>query len=420
MPQTEATAIQLIDAEAEIAPPPPPTPVHGRHGRLILGASLVLISLNLRGAITSIGPVLREIIRDAGLSAAAASTLTTLPSLCFGLAAPLAPLAARRIGTERTLLAMVILLTGGIALRGLAGAPALYAGQILATLGIGVINVLLPGLVKRDFADRVPLMTGLYTMGLCAGGAGAAGATVPLMVAFGGSWSAALAFWALPAGLAAVVWATRLPPRDPAVVHAATRVRGLWADPLAWHVMLFMGLQSALAYTVMGWLPPMLRDRGLSPVDAGLVLSISVLVQAITCLFAPALATRGKDQKLANVLSMALCVVGLMGCFFAPLGTIWIWAVALGMSQGALFAIAMTVIVLRSPDAQVAAHLSSMAQGGGYILASTGPLFAGLLREWTGGWSAVALFCLLLGGAGGIAGWLAGRALHVRARIEAT
>ena len=81
------------------------------------------------------------------------------------------------------------------------------------------------------------------------------------------------------------------------------------------------------------------------------------------------------------------------------------------MSQGALFAIAMTVIVLRSPDAQVAAHLSSMAQGGGYILASTGPLFAGLLREWTGGWSAVALFCLLLGGAGGIAGWLAGRAL---------
>ncbi len=183
--------------------------------------------------------------------------------------------------------------------------------------------------------------------------------------------------------------------------------------------MLFMGLQSALAYTVMGWLPPMLRDRGLSPVDAGLVLSISVLVQAITCLFAPALATRGKDQKLANVLSMALCVVGLMGCFFAPLGTIWIWAVALGMSQGALFAIAMTVIVLRSPDAQVAAHLSSMAQGGGYILASTGPLFAGLLREWTGGWSAVALFCLLLGGAGGIAGWLAGRALHVRARIEA-
>ena len=156
MPQTEATAIQLIDAEAEIAPPPPPTPVHGRHGRLILGASLVLISLNLRGAITSIGPVLREIIRDAGLSAAAASTLTTLPSLCFGLAAPLAPLAARRIGTERTLLAMVILLTGGIALRGLAGAPALYAGQILATLGIGVINVLLPGLVKRDFADRYP------------------------------------------------------------------------------------------------------------------------------------------------------------------------------------------------------------------------------------------------------------------------
>ena len=166
-------------------------------------------------------------------------------------------------------------------------------------------------------------MTGLYTMGFCAGGRGGGRGDRPLMAAFGVHGPCARLLGSARRARRGRV-GTPLPPRDPAVVHAATRVRGLWADPLAWHVMLFMGLQSALAYTVMGWLPPMLRDRGLSPVDAGLVLSISVLVQAITCLFAPALATRGKDQKLANVLSMALCVVGLMGCFFAPLGTIWI------------------------------------------------------------------------------------------------
>ena len=203
MTETDAAAIPLIDAEAESLPPPPPTPVHGQSGRVLLGVSIVLISLNLRATVTSIGPVLREIIRDAGLSAAAISVLTTLPSLCFGLAAPLAPEIARRTGTERAVLAGVLLIAAGASLRGLGGGPALFAGQILAMGGIGFINVLLPGLVKRDFPDRVALMTGLYTMALCAGAAVAAGATVPLAAAFGGSWTAALAFWAVPAAAAA-------------------------------------------------------------------------------------------------------------------------------------------------------------------------------------------------------------------------
>ena len=130
----------------------------------MLGLSIVLISLNLRAAVTSIGPVLREIVRDTGLSATAISGLTTLPSFCFGLAAPLAPELARRTGSERAVLGGVLLVAVGSALRGLGGSPALFAGQILAMAGIGVINVLLPGLVKRDFPDRVALMTGRYPM----------------------------------------------------------------------------------------------------------------------------------------------------------------------------------------------------------------------------------------------------------------
>jgi MFS transporter, CP family, cyanate transporter len=416
--ETDASALPLIDAEAETVASPPPTPVHGSAGRLLLGVSIVLISVNLRAAVTSVGPVLHEIIRDAGLSAAAVSVLTTLPSLCFGLAAPLAPQLARRTGTERAVLAGLLLMAAGIALRGLGGAPALYAGQVLAMAGIGLINVLLPGLVKRDFPDRVALMTGLYTMAFCTGAAGAAGATVPLAVAFGGSWAAALAIWAVPAALAAAVWAWQLPPREP-VSHGAMRVRGLWSDPLAWQVMLFMGLQSALAYIVLSWLPPILRDRGLSQVEAGLVLSVSVVMQAGACLFAPALATRGKNQSFANVFSVALCMAGLLGCFFAPLGTVWIWAAVLGISQGALISIALTVIVLRSPDARVAAHLSGMAQAGGYILASAGPMLTGMLRAWTGSWTSVAVFCMGLGSAAAVCGWLAGRSRHVRPRIEA-
>jgi CP family cyanate transporter-like MFS transporter len=401
-----------IDAEADFAPPPAPAA-----GSALLAAAIVLIALNLRAAVTSIGPVLRDIIAQTGLSALGASALTTLPSLCFGLAAFAAPGLAHRLGTERAVLASLGLMTVGTALRAPGGVPALFVGQILACAGIGIVNVLLPGLVKRDFPRRVPLLTGLYTMAFCAGAAFAAGATVPLAHAFG-AWSISLGFWALPVAVAAAAWITRLPPSAHAAAARRFAVRGVWRDPLSWQVTMFMGLQSALAYIVFGWLPPILRDRGMSAVDAGLVLSVSVVAQAVACLFAPAIATRGRDQRGSLAGSMALCLIGLLGAIYAPLPTVWLWSVVLGIAQGALIAIALTVIALRAGDAHVAAHLSGMAQGVGYLLASFGPLLAGLLHFETGGWDAVAAFCVAIGVVAAGFGWGAGRARVVRAVTE--
>jgi CP family cyanate transporter-like MFS transporter len=376
---------------------------------LLLAAAIVLIAFNLRAAVTSIGPVLRDIIRDAGLSGFAASALTTLPTLCFGLTAFAAAGLARRLGTERAVLAALGLMTVGTALRALAGAPALFAGQILASAGIGLINVLLPGLVKRDFPGHVPVLTGLYTMAFCAGAAIAAGTTVPLARGLGG-WRPALGFWALPVALAVAIWTSRGPPDRRAGAAPRVRVRGLWRDPLAWQVTLFMGLQSALAYVVFGWLPPILRDRGMSAVDAGLALSVSVVAQAVASLVAPSLATRGQEQRGHLVGTMALSLVGLLGAMYLPLWTVWFWSVVLGFAQGAVIALALTVIVLRAGDAEIAGQLSGMAQGVGYLLASAGPLVAGLLHFWSDGWDAVAAFCIVLGAIGAIAGWGAGRA----------
>lgn len=45
-------------------------------------------------------------------------------------------------------------------MRGLSTIPALLTGSLLAGIGICVVNVLLPGLVKRDFPDQAATMTG--------------------------------------------------------------------------------------------------------------------------------------------------------------------------------------------------------------------------------------------------------------------
>ncbi|KQW35368.1 MULTISPECIES: CynX/NimT family MFS transporter [Pseudomonas] len=405
----------LIDAEADDEQTQQRHLLVRRPWLLLLG--LILVALNLRPALSSMAPLLSEVSRSLGLSAAQAGLLTTLPVLCLGLFAPLAPVLARRFGAERVVLGILLTLAGGIVLRSAFGQVGLFVGSILAGASIGVIGVLLPGIVKRDFAKQAGTMTGVYTMALCLGAAMAAGATVPLSEQFGHSWALGLGFWVVPALLAAVFWLPQVGEKHGAH-QVAYRVRGLLRDPLAWQVTLYMGLQSSLAYIVFGWLPSILIGRGLTPTQAGLVLSGSVIVQLISSLAAPWLATRGKDQRLAIVIVMLMVLGGLFGCLYAPLDGLWGWAILLGLGQGGSFSLALTLIVLRSRDAHVAANLSSMAQGFGYTLASMGPFAVGVVHDLTGGWNALGWIFGLVGLGAIIAGIGAGRALYVGASSE--
>ena len=405
----------LIDAEADDEQAQQTHPVLQRPWLLLLG--LILVALNLRPALSSMAPMLSEISKTLGLSAAQAGLLTTLPVLCLGLFAPLAPVLARRFGAERVVLGILLMLAGGIILRSSFGEVGLFAGSVLAGASIGVIGVLLPGIVKRDFPKQAGTMTGVYTMALCLGAAMAAGATVPLSEHFDKSWPLGLGFWVVPALVAAIFWLPQVGQKHGAH-HVAYRVRGLLRDSLAWQVTLYMGLQSSLAYIVFGWLPSILIGRGLTPTQAGLVLSGSVIVQLISSLAAPWLATRGKDQRPAIVIVMAMTLGGLFGCLYAPIDGLWGWAILLGLGQGATFSLALTLIVLRSRDAHVAANLSSMAQGFGYTLASMGPFAVGVVHDWTGGWSAVGWIFGVIGLGAIVAGLGAGRSLYVQVQSE--
>ncbi|CRM96107.1 putative transporter YycB [Pseudomonas sp. 22 E 5] len=413
-PETKLDEL-LIDAEADDEVVQHAPPVVSRLWLLLFG--LVLVALNLRPALSSLSPLLNDVSTSLGLSAAKAGLLTTLPVLCLGLFAPLAPILARRFGAERVVLGILLTLAAGILLRSSFGEVGLFAGSLIAGASIGIIGVLLPGIVKRDFAKQAGTMTGVYTMALCLGAALAAGATVPLSHYFDDSWNIGLGFWIAPALLAALFWLPQVGQKHGAH-RVAYRVKGLLRDPLAWQVTLYMGLQSSLAYIVFGWVPSILISRGLSPTEAGLALSGSIIVQLLSALTAPWLATRGKDQRLAIVVVMVLTLGGLFGCLYAPIDGLWGWAILLGLGQGGTFSLALTLIVLRSRDAHVAANLSSMAQGIGYTLASLGPLAVGLIHDWTGGWAATGWVFALIGLGAIVAGLGAGRAKYVGVSSE--
>lgn len=383
-------------------------------GRVLHGLCIVLTAFNLRCLFGSLSAVLPELLAGTGGSSLEAGALTTGPVICLGLFAAAGPLLARKVGIERAILCLLLLLAAGTALRGVPSFPVILLGSLAGSGAIAAMNVLLPGLVKRDFPDRTALMTGLYVTALCVGAALAAGSTVPLQGALSGSWSGALAAWALPAVLAAALWLLR-PATGPAPLRLARAGPPLWRDPLAWQVTAFMGSQSALAYCVFGWLSPILRERGLDAASAGYVVSVTILAQVAASLSSPWLATRGRDQRLVGIALVALATGGFVAMLFAPLGSVWMWAVISGFGQGGLLAVAMTIIILRSPNALVAARLSAMAQGIGYVLAAAGPLLVGLVHGRDAPLGPVAMLISVIGLVAALAAYGAGRARLVRA-----
>lgn len=387
-----------------------------RGERLLLAAGIVGTAFCLRLVFASLSVRLPEIVRATGLAPWQVGMLTTLPVLCLGVCAPMAPRLARRWGTDRALFVALLLIALGTACRALGPVWALFAFSIVTGAAIAIANVLLPTVVKRDFEVRTAWLTGAYVTAISGGAALAAAVTVPLEAALDGGWQLGLAMWAVPVGGALALWLpqiSRKAKRDAAVVLP---VAGLWRDPLAWCVALFMGLQSALAFSVLGWLAPILRERGLDAVTAGLVLSLLILVQLATSLTVPSFATRKPGQAGIAVLLSLLATIGLLGLLLAPLSGVWIWAVMQGLAQGGLFSLALTMVLLRSPDSHVAAHLSSMAQTVGYIPAAMAPLGVGLLHQWTGGYVPVAGLVVIIGLGLVVTGASAGRAKFVWAR----
>ena len=343
---------------------------------------MILVGLNLRPALSSLAPLLPRIESEGGLSVLTLSLLTTLPVLCLGLFAPFAPWLARRLGLERSLALGLIILSCGLALRGMTSAPILFIGTLLVGAAIGVLGTLLPALVKRELPDSADLMTGVYTMALCLGGALGAGLSIPLADVLG-SWSFSLMSWAGLALTALMAWWWVMPQPEPDAEFKASNghAHALLRNPLAWQVMLFMGSQSSLAYIVFGWLPTLLVKQGYSEGEAGWLMAASIMVQLISAMGAPWLARMSKDQRPAIMLVLSFTGIGLVMLLLGSPALRWPGAVLLGLGQGGSFSLALTLIVLRSGNTKIAAELSALVQGGGYTLAALGPLFVGLMID---------------------------------------
>ena len=357
---------------------------------LLLG--IIFIAINMRAPLTSVGPLVEMIREHLYISNTLAGMITTLPLLAFAIISPFVPKLSQRYGTETVLFVAMILLASGILLRSVAGISILYIGTAILGIGIAACNVLLPSLIKREYPERIGLMTGVYSISMNLFGAIASGISIPVAVGLGYGWQGALAIWGGLSILAIVFWLPQVKrrPEVPALsnIQTAKKPKNLWQSGLAWQVTIYMGLQSTLFYVLVTWLPEILNQRGLTPDQAGWMLSFMQMAVLPVTFIAPILAGRMKNQRLLMIFSSFMILLGLVGLHFGSMRLTLLWVFILGIGSGFAFGLAMILFSLRTKTAKEAAELSGMAQSFGYLLAALGPMIFGYLHDATNGWNA--------------------------------
>ncbi|MFD5081397.1 CynX/NimT family MFS transporter [Kitasatospora sp. NPDC058406] len=367
-----------------------PAPPRRSHLGWLFAVAIAAAAFNLRPVVTSLGPLLDQVRADLGMNPTVAGLLTAVPSLCFALFGFAAPGLARRLGPIAVVTAGLGAITAGVLARSFAGGTAVFLLlTALALAGVAVANVLIPVVIKRYFPEKVGPMIGLYSMALSAGTALAAAVTVPLTGALGGDWRFGLGVWAALGAVALLLWLPVLLPRRRESGGQANG-RGAGKLPItrsrtAWALACFFGFQATGAYVVMGWLPKIFQDAGVSEGTSGVLLALTMVIGVPVSFVLPNLAARRGDQRLFVVVLASCGIAGYSGLALAPSTAPWAWAILVGLSNCA-FPLVLTMIGLRARTAGGVAQLSAFAQGVGYLISIPGPILIGRLYEATGEW----------------------------------
>lgn len=364
---------------------------------LLLGATIVLVAYNLRVAAVAIGPVLPQLSTELNMTTEFAGVLTSLPTLCFALFGFLGPQLASRFGLHATIWVALATNAVGQILRILIGqTTGFLVGTIFALAGIGVINVLMPALVKRHFPYRAGWMTAIYSTTQAVSVMLAGLLTAPLAISMGG-WRGPFWVWAGAALVALIpLTATVLRYRESFVRQGTSiSLRDVARTRLGWLMAVFFGTQSALAYAQFGWLPSIYQEAGFTATQAGGMATVLYALVIPVTFVAPVLMQRGVRPVLLIVGTAVFAAAGFLGLAWDPTILPWLWPALMALGGGT-FAMILVLFNMHTRTQDGTTALSGFSQSTGYVLAAFGPLLMGVLKGSTGGWLAPLLFQVAL------------------------
>jgi len=379
--------------------------------------ALMFISLVLRPPVAAIGPLVPNLIATEGLSLLQIGMLTSASVVCFGLGAFAGPSLVKRFGLHKSMLFVLLLLTGAMAARLIGGYILLVVCTVLIGLSIAIANVLIPTVVREQFPKKIELITGVYVTLLAISASLAATIAVPV-AGFFGSWRGALGIWLIPAVLGILFWLPIVRTKEIEVLvtaetHAQER-RAVLRSPLTWAIVAFFGLQSLGFYSILNWLPKLLVDRGMSESDAGGLLGLATFVGVPTGFLISIFIRRFKTLSYISVFVSLLSLTGFT-LLLVNHDLVLVACLIAGFGFAATFPLSLTLISSRASTATQTTQLSALAQGWGYLIAATGTFLFGFLKDYTGRWESSLYMLIGLTALQLVAGYLAGKDRHIPA-----
>lgn len=347
--------------------------------------ALVLVSLNLRPALTSIAPLIEVMVADTGLARASVGSIVTLPVLLMGIMAWFSPRLAARWGIERCIGAALGLLTASLALRVWADNSAVLMFSAAGIgIGIAISGTLMSGFIKQHFSNRLHSVIPLYTLSMTLGAAFGLVLTLPLLKLLD-DWRWAMAAWSLPALLAWAVWQPMVPPKANNIRATPTALPLRSAK--AWILTLLFALQSGIFYSLTTWLVARYQEVGSTLVEASGFASVFMFVSLAGAFLAPLL-LRWVPRTHQLLIAVNLAVCGSLTCVALwPMHWPLLSCAILGIALSSMFALAMTLPIHETKTPLEAVSLTSMMLTFGFCLGSFAPSLLGIARDISGSYT---------------------------------
>jgi MFS transporter, CP family, cyanate transporter len=239
--------------------------------------TIVMVAIDLRPGIVSIGPVLNSVRGTFDLSHAMASLLTAIPDLLMGALALPTPWMAKKWGRDNTILLALLLLCVSILIRSFARSTTVL---LLSTAGVGagiaVAGALVAGFIKANHADHAAVFMGIYATALSLGSTISAAMTGPVASGAQDKWRFATGMWSALGVFAITAWAvvavferkhSKLESSTPQKFPLPIR------NKTAWMISTYFALNNLIFYAMIAWIAPVFREFGTSASKAGLLLA---------------------------------------------------------------------------------------------------------------------------------------------------
>ncbi len=295
--------------------------------------AIVLLAFNMRSPIVLLGSIAPLLEQDLSIGQVQIGWLGAIPMVMFSVGALLSARFSRYFGLYNLLPMMIAMMILGIVLRSvLVSWGWFFLGTLLLSLAIGFLNTLAMPAIKGLAPQRIPLVTGLYSLTMTITAGLVAGIIVPISEQVGWQWGAG--GWVVISVLALFIWLklrpmlklhinqtqsvtivkADLPQADKQqVVERKTATESIdsdsissanttnnspnknslnknslnkqspsiWKTSMAWYLAIFLGIQSLMYYTVASFLPSIWADKGLSLVESGQMAMVFQLMSPI-------------------------------------------------------------------------------------------------------------------------------------------